>query len=97
MAESDDRAAADKGRPAGGDVLLMVCMECGTEYQFEGTQSVPDDLKCEKCGNEVFRPFGDSVRADEARESFEEETHRDLATDDAEGDATSQDLHDLNK
>lgn len=95
MAESDDRAAADRGRPAGGDVLLLVCMKCGTEYGFED-ESPPDDLKCEKCGNEVFREFTDSVRADEARDSFEEETERDMDTDDAAGDATRQDLHDLN-
>lgn len=92
MARNEER----KARPAGGDVALMVCMKCGREYQFEGAESAPEDLTCEKCGNQVFRHFEDTVRADEGRESFKEETERDMATDDAEGDTTRGDLYDLN-
>jgi DNA-directed RNA polymerase subunit RPC12/RpoP len=81
---------------AEGDVTLLVCMTCGREYQFEADQPPPDELKCEKCGSEVFRRFDDSTAPDEAGAEFREETERDLATSDPEGDATRGDLHDLN-
>jgi DNA-directed RNA polymerase subunit RPC12/RpoP len=79
-----------------GDVLLLVCMTCGREYQFESGEEPPEDLKCEKCGSEVFRTFEDAAVLDEARAEFRDETERDLAPDDPEGEATRGDLHDLN-
>lgn len=88
--------AENEGRGAGPDVVLMVCVECGREYQFEEGESLPDDLTCEKCGNEVFRRFDDAATPDEVRADFRESTERDLATDDPAGDATRADLHDLN-
>jgi hypothetical protein len=78
------------------DVVLMVCIECGTEHTFEAGGGPPDDLVCEKCGGEVFRRFEDTASPGEARQDFEETTARDLDTDDPEGDATPGDLHDLN-
>jgi DNA-directed RNA polymerase subunit RPC12/RpoP len=83
------------GNESGG-VLLLVCMTCGREHQFEAGESPPGDLKCEKCGSEVFRRFEDAAVPNEAQAEFREETERDLAPDDAEGDATRVDLHDLN-
>lgn len=80
-----------------GDVLLLVCMTCGREYQFEGDETPPEDLTCEKCGGEVFRRFDDTARPDEAQTEFRDSTERDLATDDPEGDATPGDLADLNQ
>lgn len=81
---------------AAGDVLLLVCMTCGREYQYEGAREAPSELKCEKCGGLVFRRFDDTAAPDEAQAEFREETERDLATDDPAGDATRGDLHDLN-
>lgn len=92
MARNEERRA----EAPDGDVVLMVCMKCGREYQFEGSESPPSDMKCEKCGNEVFREFADAASPGEERESFREETERDLATDDPAGDATAGDLQDLN-
>ena len=60
------------------------------------THPIPDDMTCEKCGNAVFRRFDAHAAGNEAAESFEEETGRDLATTDPAGDATTTDLRDLN-
>ena len=93
--EDADRAAADRGEPV-GDVVLKVCLECGREYEFEGAEEPPEDLTCEKCGNQVFRTFEDTVRPSEAAQDFRDTTDRDLATNDPEGDTLPGDLHDLN-
>lgn len=93
MARSDERG---ERRASAAGVLLMVCLECGREYQFEGGEEVPHDLTCEKCGNEVFRRFDATETPDEAQEDFRDSTERDLATDDPAGDVTPGDLHDLN-
>lgn len=79
-----------------GEVTVLVCMTCGREYQFEGDEKPPSDLKCEKCGSEVFRRFDDAAVAGEASAEFKESTERDLDTNDPEGHATRGDLHDLN-
>jgi DNA-directed RNA polymerase subunit RPC12/RpoP len=79
-----------------GEVLVLVCMTCGREYQFERGEEPPTELKCEKCGSEVFRTFEDAAAPSEAQAEFREETERDLDTDDPEGDATRTDLHELN-
>lgn len=90
-------ATDEAGGPGdSGGVLLLVCMTCGREYQYEPGEAPPDDLKCEKCGSEVFRRFEDSAVPDEVQADFREATERDLKTDDPEGDATRSDLHDLN-
>jgi DNA-directed RNA polymerase subunit RPC12/RpoP len=78
------------------EVLLLVCMTCGREYQFESGDDPPGDLKCEKCGSEVFRRFDDAAVPDDAQADYRESTERDLATSDPEGEATRGDLHDLN-
>jgi DNA-directed RNA polymerase subunit RPC12/RpoP len=94
-------AGGDEGArqtPVGnsGEVTLLVCMTCGREYQFEAEERPAGDLTCEKCGSEVFRRFDDAEVVGEARAEFQEETGRDLATSDPEGEATRGDLHDLN-
>lgn len=89
-----DRELADQGTPA-GEVVVMVCVECGEEYTFEG--EVPEALTCDRCGNEVFRTFiGQTSRGDEAEEDFHESTDRDLATDAGASDVRPGDLYDLN-
>jgi hypothetical protein len=87
--------AADTGPEDGGDILTLVCFKCGTEYYFsEGSQ--PAEMTCDKCGNTVFRSF--LSRADEREsEEYEEATHRDLRTDDPEGDPLPGDLLDLDR
>ena len=89
-------AEGEEGRTVGGDVVLMVCVECGREYQYEGGEEPPADLKCEKCGNQVFRRFEDSTAPDEVASDFRDSTERDLNTNDPAGDATKDDLRDLN-
>ena len=90
MAKEDDRERS------GTEVVLMVCVECGREVQFEGGEEPPADLTCAKCGNQVFRRFDDVAVPGEARAEFREETERDLDTDDPAGDAEPGDLLDLN-
>jgi DNA-directed RNA polymerase subunit RPC12/RpoP len=84
------------GRDDSGGVLVLVCMTCGHEYTFGSGETPPDDLRCEKCDSTVFRRFDDAPVPDEARADFRDQTERDLAPDDPEGDATAGDLHDLN-
>lgn len=78
------------------DVVLLVCMTCGREYQYDSGSELPSELECEKCGGEVFRRFDDAAVPDEVQADFREATERDLDPTDAEGDATRGDLHDLN-
>jgi len=79
---------------SGHRVFVAVCEACGHEYYFD--DDMPDDLACERCGNAVFRTFEADTSGDEAGEEFREETERDLAPDDPEGDAADGDLRDMN-
>ena len=95
----EEQATSGAGSAGGTDranVRLLVCLECGKEYQFEGAEEPPEDLKCEKCGNTVFRPFEDTASPGEVQQDFRDSTDRDLSTDDPAGDTTTGDLHDLN-
>ncbi len=97
-ADQQGSAAQGGAAPApedGGDILTLVCFKCGTEYYFsEGSQ--PAEMTCDKCGNTVFRSF--LSRTDEREsEDYEEATHRDLRTDDPEGDTLPGDLMDLDR
>lgn len=94
--EARDEKRSERRASAATGVLLMVCLECGREYQFEGGEEVPEDLTCEKCGNEVFRRFDATESPDEVQSDFRDSTERELATDDPAGDATAGDLQDLN-
>lgn len=94
MARSEERE--DRRASAAAGVVLLVCIECGREYQFEGDEDPPEELTCEKCGNTVFRRFDDTGAPDDVQADFRESTERDLATNDPEGDVTPGDLHDLN-
>lgn len=82
--------------PATEGVLVLVCEKCGKQYTFDDEEP-PDDLTCEKCGNEVFRSFTDATAGDEARADFERSTERDLATDDDASDVARGDVTDLNR
>ena len=89
-------ASGEEAESGGADVVLLVCVKCGWEVQLTGGEEPPSDLKCEKCGGEVFRRFEDSANPSEARGDFEDETGRDTDTDDSAEDTTRQDLLDLN-
>lgn len=94
MARSGERE--ERRTSAATNVIIMVCIECGREYHFDAADEVPEDLTCEKCGNEVFRRFDDTATPDDVQADFRESTERDVATDDPAGDVTAGDLHDLN-
>ena len=82
----------DKGRPRS---LVQVCEVCGKEYSFD-TQPPPADLKCDRCGNGVFRSFFEVATADEVEEDYRAATERDFSTDDPSTDVTAADVRDLN-
>ncbi|MEX0906856.1 MAG: hypothetical protein WD054_00890 [Gemmatimonadota bacterium] len=84
---------AEQGAGAGG-VLVEVCIECGKEYMFE-QQEPPEDLKCDKCGNVVFRSFYAQTRTDEVAQDFRDSTDRDTGTTDSAAEVTRGDLQDL--
>lgn len=87
-----------KAAPAGGlaeGVLVQVCVECGKEYFFDDAPT-PADLKCERCGNTVFRSFFEVTANDDVVADYEETVERDVATDDPATDVTRGDLYDLN-
>lgn len=89
--------ATNEGREEGAaGVVLLVCVECGREVQFEEGETPPEDLTCEKCGNQVFRRFDATARPDEVQAEFEEETGRDVDTNDPPTDTERGDLLDLN-
>lgn len=87
-------ARGQVGRPAGG-VLVQVCLECGKEYHFDDREP-PADMRCEKCGNQVFRSFFSVLGYDETEADFIRSTERDLAPNDDESDVTRSDVLDLN-
>ncbi|HUG40788.1 MAG TPA: hypothetical protein VMM12_09895 [Longimicrobiales bacterium] len=94
MARSEERE--DRLASAAESVMLLVCIECGREHQYEGAEEPPEDLTCEKCGNKVFRRFDDTGAPDDVQSDFRESTERDLAPNDPPGDVTPGDLYDLN-
>ena len=86
-------SAGQIGHPAQG-VLVQVCEVCGKHYTFDDRQP-PADMKCEKCGNGVFRTFFDVTSGDEVEADFRAATERDLGTDDPPTDLTAADVRDL--
>lgn len=76
------------------DILVQVCLECGKEYMFEDA-APPADLRCEKCGGEVFRSFYARTKEDDVSIDFRETTERDTSTEDPATDVTRGDLQDL--
>lgn len=93
-ARGEKPAGAPAGKPVTG-VLVQICLECGNEYTFDD-EPPPENLTCDKCGGKVFRSYYEPIVEDEVNQDFRDETERDLATTDAEGDTTTGDLVDLN-
>ena len=90
-----DEAEANAGA-GDGEILVQICVECGREYTFED-EPPPEDMKCDKCGGEVFRSYYATEEPSEAGQDFEETTGRDMRPDDPEGDTTRGDLVDLER
>ena len=78
------------------EVLVQVCIECGTEYLIEDGESQRTDA-CEKCGNTVYRSFHARTGSDEVTDDFDASTERDTDADDGPTDVTTGDLHDLER
>jgi DNA-directed RNA polymerase subunit RPC12/RpoP len=87
-------AEMPKDQPGAEGVLVQLCLMCGKEYMFEDEEP-PADLRCGKCGSEVFRSFFAETRLGETSEDFREMTERDTLTTDPGTDVTRGDLHDL--
>jgi len=95
LAQEPGLEAAGPTQPLADGVLVQVCLQCGKEYLFDESQP-PADLRCEKCGNQVFRSFFTVRGHDEVEADFRAATERDLAPDDTEADVTRADVMDLN-
>ncbi len=78
------------------EVLVQVCIECGTEYMIEAGQAAREE-PCAKCGNSVYRPFRSIAGSDDVVDDFNDSTERDTAAHDGPTDVTSGDLHDLER
>ncbi len=78
------------------EILVQVCLECGTEYLIEEGEQARE-APCEKCGNAVYRSFRAKAGADEVDGDFHATTDRDTATEDGPTDVTSGDLRDLER
>lgn len=78
------------------EILVQVCIECGTEYIIEEGESARE-VACDKCGNTVYRSFDALAGSDDVDSAFREATERDTATRDGPTDVTRGDLHDLGR
>ncbi len=86
---------APSGREPVQEVLTLVCETCGKDYFFEDEPPAAD-MKCEKCGGDVFRAFHSTV-GDEAADDFRDSTERDTDPDDPATDVLPGDVMDLNR
>lgn len=78
------------------EVLVQVCIECGTEYLIEEGEPQRTD-PCEKCGNTVYRSFHAVAGSDQVIDDFNDSTARDTDADGGPTDVTRGDLHDLER
>src|SRR5688500_6020831 len=75
-------------------VVTLLCLTCGNRKYYDDTPT--NRVKCEKCGNTVFRNFFSPTEADEATIEQLEETRRQIALDDVSPDTTVEDVRELN-
>ena len=80
-----------KGGPHG--IVTLVCLTCGQEKFYD--QSVPDAVKCEKCGGTVFRSFATPTEPDEASIAQLEDQARSISYGDPSPESSADDLRDL--
>jgi ribosomal protein S27E len=81
----------DPNGPRG--VLTLLCLTCGNRKYYDDTP--PSRVKCEKCGNTVFRNFFSPTEPDEATIEQLEETRREIAFDDGSPDTAPDDINEL--
>ncbi len=74
-------------------VVTLVCLTCGNEKFYDRT--VPDSVKCERCGGTVFRNFATPTEPDEAAIAQLEEQARSIVYGDASPDTAPDDVRDL--
>jgi DNA-directed RNA polymerase subunit RPC12/RpoP len=74
-------------------LVTLVCLTCGNEHSYD--ESVPSQLKCEKCGGTVFRQFATPTEPDEASIAALEAQARSIALDDVSPQTARDDVHDL--
>ena len=72
----------------------MVCITCGS-YKFFADE-LPSSIRCDACGNTVFRTFDTPNESNEAAISALQDTARHAALGDASPQTTRDDLRDLN-
>ena len=82
---------ADQSGPRG--IVTLVCLTCGNEKFYD--ESVPDAVKCEKCGGTVFRNFATPTEPDEASIAQLEDQARSIQYGDASPDTLPGDIRDL--
>ena len=85
-------ANPDRNRGPSG-VTTMVCLTCGNEKTFD--DRVPKSLKCDKCGNTVFRQFDTPTEPDDATISQLEEQARSMSYGDASPQTSPDEVRDL--
>jgi hypothetical protein len=85
-------AKQDRDRGPSG-VTTMVCLTCGNEKTFD--DRVPKALKCDKCGNTVFRQFDTPTEPDDATISQLEEQARSMSYGDASPQTSPDEVRDL--
>jgi DNA-directed RNA polymerase subunit RPC12/RpoP len=79
--------------PTIASVTTMVCLTCGAEQFFE--DSVPQSLKCPRCGSTVFRTFDTPTARDEATIAHLEEEARSIQYGDASPQTAPEEVRDL--
>jgi hypothetical protein len=77
-----------------GPLHTLVCITCGS-YKFFADE-LPSSIRCDSCGNTVFRTFDTPNKSDEAAISALEDSARHAALGDASPQTTRDDLRDLN-
>lgn len=84
--------ALDPNGPHG--FLTLICISCGNRKDYD--EQPPARVKCEKCGNTVFRNFFSPVEADEATIDQLESSRRSIALDDVSPETAPEDIRELN-
>lgn len=78
------------------EIRVLICLECGREYHFEDEEP-PSDLRCDKCGNAVFRSYAVAAAGDDAEQDFHETTDRDTNPEEGPGEVRPGEIRDLDR
>jgi hypothetical protein len=84
--------ASDANTPRG--ILTLICLTCGNRKDYDDVP--PTRVKCEKCGNTVFRNYFSPTEPDEATIEQLEESRRSVALDDVSPQTAPEDIRELN-